>query len=123
MRRGVREKGGSKRLNENLSPLRRYLEKQVGRPWNKVYSEISAVLRADSTVQKHVRDHLWDFVKLHPQTVHLSVYPREGGRIREETAWPQPLYVDPKDGILKRSARHPAIRCLRARESGSKSGL
>src|SRR5258708_27864728 len=29
-----------KHLNENLAPLRRYLESQVGRPWDKVYSEI-----------------------------------------------------------------------------------
>ena len=27
-------------LNENLAPLRRYLERQVGRPWNSVYGDI-----------------------------------------------------------------------------------
>jgi len=27
-------------LNENLAPLRRYLMRQVGRPWDKVYGEI-----------------------------------------------------------------------------------
>src|SRR4051812_44167695 len=29
-----------KDLNENLAPLQRFLEKSVGRSWNKVYSEI-----------------------------------------------------------------------------------
>lgn len=29
----------TKSLNENLAPLRRYLARQVGRPWSKVYSE------------------------------------------------------------------------------------
>jgi hypothetical protein len=29
-----------KQLNENLAPLKRYLMGQVGRPWDKVYSEI-----------------------------------------------------------------------------------
>ena len=35
---------GDKWLNENLSALRRYLVRNVGRPWSKVYGEISAVL-------------------------------------------------------------------------------
>ncbi len=90
MRRPHRLAGNWKQLNENLSPLRRYLEKQVGRPWNKVYSEIAARLRVTSTVQQHVRDHLRDFVALHP-------YLPKSGQL-----WHPPLYVDPSDGILKR---------------------
>lgn len=113
MRRSMRQKGGLKRLNENLSPLRRYLEKQVGRPWNKVYSEISTNLRVRSTVQMHVRDHLRDFVNLHPRIVYQSIWLRDGTRERVETGWPQLLYVDPRDGILKRSISHPDIRRLR----------
>ena len=54
--------GRSKMLNENLAPLRRYLERQVNRPWDKVWSEISENLSASSTVQQHVRDHVGDFV-------------------------------------------------------------
>ena len=60
MRRGQQHRGGLKLLNENLAPLRRYLERQVGRPWDKVYSEIAEGLRVASTVQRHVRDHLRD---------------------------------------------------------------
>ena len=37
----ARWRGGSKRLNEHLGPLRRYLMSQVGRPWDKVFAEIS----------------------------------------------------------------------------------
>ena len=33
---------GTRALNENLAPLRRYLHAQVGRPWNKVFSEIQS---------------------------------------------------------------------------------
>jgi len=36
-------------------------------PWNKVYSEIAAHLRVDSTVQQHVRGHLRDFVAVTPR--------------------------------------------------------
>lgn len=53
-----------KELNENLNPLYRFLKKQVGRPWNEVYSEISENLDTGSTVKQHVRDHLKDFVAL-----------------------------------------------------------
>jgi hypothetical protein len=51
-----------KHLNENLAPLRRYLASQVGRPWDAVFSEISSKIRLDNAVQKHVRDHVQDFV-------------------------------------------------------------
>lgn len=96
LRRGVREAGGFKQLNENLAPLRRYLERQVGRPWNKVFSDIAANLKSTSTVQQHVRDHIKDFVQLHP---------RADARVwaGSERRWFQPLYVDPRDGLLKRT--------------------
>jgi hypothetical protein len=78
--------------------LRRYLERQVGRPWNKVFSEIAANLKSTSTVQQHVRDHIKDFVQLHP---------RADARVWAGSArrWFHPLYVDPRDGILKRTDR------------------
>src|SRR5271165_5191662 len=67
MRRPHLLKGEGKHLNENLRPLRRYLERQVGRPWDKVYAEIARRLRADNTVQQHVRHHLADFVAVKPR--------------------------------------------------------
>ncbi|MFX8308882.1 hypothetical protein ABTL21_19880, partial [Acinetobacter baumannii] len=54
MQRPYLERGAYKDLNENLGPLRRFLERQVGRPWNDVYSEIARNLRVTSTVQQHV---------------------------------------------------------------------
>src|ERR1700760_2116860 len=55
----------SKSLNENLAPLRRFLRRSVGRPWNAVFSEICEGLSVRNPVQKHVRDHLKDLVLLH----------------------------------------------------------
>lgn len=43
LRRDAMEHGGFKALNENLAPLRRYLERQVGRSWNKVFGEIASI--------------------------------------------------------------------------------
>jgi hypothetical protein len=102
-----------KSLNENLAPLRRYLEKQVGRPWNKVYSEISRHLRVDNPVQQHVRDHLSDFVAIKPRRRAGVVYGLGGDKEWRYRLWYQPLYVDPRDGLLKRTDRHPEAKALR----------
>jgi hypothetical protein len=51
-------------LNENLAPLRRYLMKQVGRPWDKVYSEIRRTVDTRSAIGLHVLQHLTGFVSL-----------------------------------------------------------
>lgn len=51
-----------KELNENLNPLERFLDSKVGETWDDVYSEICEGLSLDSTVQRHVRQHLKDWV-------------------------------------------------------------
>jgi len=56
---------GTKYLNENLAPLKRFLLRNVGRPWDHVYSEICAHIAPQSAVQKHVLDHVRDYVETH----------------------------------------------------------
>jgi len=101
MRRAASLSGDRKQLNENLTPLRRYIERQVGRPWNKVYSEIAAHLRADRAIQQHVRDHLRDFVAVKPRRIN------GGWRHPGHSLWYQPLYVDPVTGLLRRTDQLP----------------
>jgi hypothetical protein len=108
MRRSRALCGDRKDLNENLTPLRRYLERQVGRPWSKVYSEIAAHLRVDSTVQQHVRDHLRDFVAVKPRRLNHGWHP-----VGRENLWWQPLYVDPVNGLLCRTDRLPEEKARR----------
>ena len=99
----------SKWLNENLAPLERYLMKQIGRPWSKVYSEICENLDANNTVQQHVRDHLQDFIVVKVATGRdgklIDGNTRTGWTRAVEAPWRQKLYVDPKDGIIKRSVK------------------
>lgn len=92
---------GTKRLNENLAPLARFLRRSVGRPWNKVYAEICEGLNVRSAVQKHVRDHLKGLVELH-------VYERDGElwsilykSYKLERGRRDVLYVCPRTGILR----------------------
>src|ERR1043166_2495176 len=98
---GIRRPYGfsRKELNENIEPLRRYLRRQVGRPWNDVYSEISQHLRPTNAVQQHVRDHLRWEGEQNVAVIDGKVYDLD------RRTWTYPmrkgdLYVDPETGIL-----------------------
>ncbi len=108
IRRPYEERNQAKELNENLAPLRRYLFKQVGRPWDKVYGEISAHLRADNPVQQHVRNHLRDFVETVPDP---KSYFRQ--KTRDAIHSGRPLFVDPQTGLLCRSDEVPQAKAAR----------
>lgn len=108
LRRAQLLHGDRKQLNENLAPLRRYLEGQVGRPWNKVYAEIAMHLRVDNTVQQHVRDHLRDFVAITPRRQIYGWHTSLCGGL-----WWQPLYVNPITGLLCRTDQLPEMKARR----------
>lgn len=92
-------------LNEHLGPLRKFLGRRVGRPWDVVYSEICAVIDTRSTVKQHVLSHIEDFVAVKTKLVDGKIYeigsysavyvPLSEAR--------QPLYVDPQTGLLRRN--------------------
>lgn len=100
----------SKSSTDFLNPLIGFLHKNVGRPWNKVYSEICENLRMDSVTQRHVRSHVYD-------TVNKDVQIREDGAIclaahrtyfYELSMVPLrkgDLYICPRTGLLKKVRR------------------
>ena len=104
LKRAARESGQPKSLNENLRPLERYLESQIARPWDKVWSEISGNLRVTSAVQQHVRDHVADFVAIRVVAKGGALWvPHRGGRLfRLEDSYVR-MYVDPRTGLLRRN--------------------
>lgn len=51
-----------KEFDEYFAPLLRMLNKNVGRPWDKIYSELSKSLNGGGTVIEHVKVHLRQFV-------------------------------------------------------------
>jgi hypothetical protein len=91
MRRPYGDKG--KELNDHLGPLRRFLRKQVGRPWDKVYSEICAERRAGNILYDHLRRHVFDYV-----TIEDLNLPRSKRRYRL-------FFVDARTGILRLNKR------------------
>ena len=118
----------TKSLNENLNPLRRFLQSAVGRKWDKVYSEISENLKPTSTVQQHVRDHLEDFVavktRMHGGKVMIAQ--RFGGERTLEEDYHR-FYVHPRTGLLRENphykswnARARAARAASAKERAAR---
>ncbi len=110
MRRGYSR---PKYLNENLVPLQRWLEQQINRPWDKVFSELCANIDSRNTVQAHIHSHLDQFVERH--AVWLD------GQVHVEGSWPRrglvpvleswtTLYVHPRTGILLRNRRRETLR-------------
>jgi hypothetical protein len=109
--KGAREPKGreqkTKHFNETLNPLKRYLASNIGRPWDKVYSEISEHLKPTSTVQQHVRDHLQDFVaiKTRMKAGKVIVTPRFGGERALEDHHSLD-YVHPRTGLLRKNEHY-----------------
>lgn len=96
-----------KSLNENLSPLKRWLESQVNRPWNKVYAELCASIDRRNTVQEHIFTHIENFVERETKLVEgkVMVLSRwRGGWQPIDESWAG-LYVHPTTGILREN-RH-----------------
>ena len=101
---------GDRGLNENLAPLRRYLRAQVGRPWSKVFGEISANIDRRNTVQQHIYEHIDGFIASQVelrdgQLVDLKQrwrFPAGGAGITQE------LYVDPRTGLVRINDRYRA---------------
>jgi hypothetical protein len=116
-------------LNENLAPLRRFLESSAGRPWDKVLSELRAGIDVRNTVQAHILEHVEDFVKTDVRLrMIVDARGRERGcvfeaRLRWSGEWEDvrlgyaPLFVDPRTGILRATqSRHHRAEAERARE-------
>jgi hypothetical protein len=111
-------------LNENLAPLRRYLNSQVGRRWDDVFSDISANIRLDNAVQKHVRDHVQDFVAVTTflQDGEIFIVDRYGRpQALAHTRWPPSLYVHPVTGVLCRNDWRRARRAEQRRQAAAKA--
>jgi hypothetical protein len=99
-----------KHFNEHLGPLGRYIESQVGRPWDQVFAEICAHINRGSAVQDHVRDHIWDFVTTEVILIDGVPHRKAGapwGKVGPLVARGRrgAFYVCPLSGILKRVKR------------------
>jgi hypothetical protein len=132
VREGIKKRYGYnlKHFNEHLGPLRRFLNSNVGRPWDKVYGEICEHVDRGNVVQKHILTHLFDYVIV--TTVLIDGEPcdgrpgyRYGDPLRASARYNQ-WYICPKSGLLRRCShvpRRPRVkrtelpRCVRVNKT------
>jgi hypothetical protein len=115
-REGMKRRYGhnTRFFNEHLAPLRRFLQSNVGRPWDKVYAEICEHVDRGNVVQKHILTHLFDYVVTNTILIDGKACDgtpgyRHGEPLREShrrDRW----YVCPKSGLLRRSRYVPRER-------------
>ena len=95
----------SKERNTHWAPLKRYLDKQVGRRWDDVYSEIRQTFVSSKSV-----DH--DVLERVARTVMTRGLFVDNGVVLEHSPYGEPsppvdLYVHPETGLLCRPERWP----------------
>jgi hypothetical protein len=121
MKRGYHR---TKWLNENLAPLKRWLHKQVHRPWDKVYAELCSGIDRRSTVQAHIFEHIDQFVvrdavmRDGEVLVSASWWGR-GGRAPLNEASHVELFVHPLTGILLPNRRLREARAMQKARLGT----
>lgn len=109
-------------FSDLLGPLKRWLQSQVGRPWNDVYSEACAVIKPVSPIRAHVKTHLLEFVE-------RNTFMHEGKACVLDTGylgkpvpvsangrWRSLFFVHPDTGLLRPSPRL-SKRAWRARDT------
>jgi hypothetical protein len=106
---------GTKSFNEHLGPLRRFLNSNVGRPWDKVYAEICKHVDRGNVVQKHILTHLFQYVVtnvilIDGQPCRGEAYACLYGQPLRTTHSYHQWYVCPKSGLLRRSRYVPRTR-------------
>jgi hypothetical protein len=113
MRTGYRSRNW---LNENLAPLRRHLHSQIGRPWDKVYSEIRQTIDGRSTVKQHVLLHLESFVVVRTRLIDGEVCASADLRGAEVPVvqLSADLFVHPRTGLLLENRKRSQAQGRRA---------
>lgn len=118
---------GRKSFNENLNPLRSFLHTNLGRPWDKIYSEITSSFDKRKVINNHILEHLFQYVELDVHIVDGKPCTRSRWRSASSEFYPiesggrmPSYYVDPRDGLLKTPKRG---KTRRQREAESAAEL
>lgn len=115
-------KGRTKEFSDFLTPLERFLQSSVGKPWDKVYSELCQHLDRRKTTGRHVFQHLESYVS-------MNCFYDEAGELWIDYYWgrPEPVsqlyrhkhlyYVDPRTRLLCRFDPQDKGVCRRKHEA------
>lgn len=102
------ERRETKYFSDLISPLRRWLRAQVGRPWDKVWSELVGGVDSRTLMGGHLLEHASWEVEQHCRIDTATRSPRDlrGNAVTG-------LYVDPRTGLLR--WKPPLSRALQQR--------
>ena len=103
----------TKEFTDVLPPIYGFLRKQIGRPWDKIYSELCKHLDKRKLTHAHVFTHVFQFVGLHVRRCTDGIYRETGGiygRLNDQGEYvesgPSPeLYVHPRTGLLRKNKK------------------
>jgi hypothetical protein len=106
--RGRQYGWNAKEFSDLINPLKRYLRSCIGRPWNKVHSELSQKLDRRSISGSHIWDHVMREIEtdcyIGPDRLAYSNNRRYGGGEGPLVG----LYVDPRNLLIRE--QRPRIR-------------
>lgn len=89
-----------KQFTDVLGPIYKFLNAQVGRPWNKVYSELCQVLDKRKLTHKHVFDHVEMYVERHVRMGRDGQYYPKNAIFSWNAV--KGLFVCPRTGLIRR---------------------
>lgn len=95
----------SKHFTDHLAPVARWLEKQIGRPWNKVWSDLKKALPKGGELSHHLAGHVKDMVQEEVYEENKKIFYSNHMTWKHSSSVElhnDVLYVCPRTGLLKK---------------------
>lgn len=96
----------TKVFTDQLAPIYGLIKKNVGKNWDKLFSEMRKQFKPDSVVHQHIYEHLFQFIQIRTRKNGDVIEYNEGGRTR----WRQKPWV-PIDEHIEFYV-HPVSKCI-----------
>lgn len=106
----------SKEFGENLNPLYGAVRKAVGRRWDDFYSELRTNFDTRSVINQHILQHLYSYIDTKTfldEDGDVAVHSNYSGVVKVRNSGTD-LYVDPRDGIIKRNKHYRSYKQVEA---------
>lgn len=114
---------GTKSFNENLSPLYGLVRKNIGRPWDKFFSELCKVFNMNSVINNHILEHLFDVIETKcfmqdGQPYYQTGYYRGRGAEPVKTESGPQYYVHPLTGVMCKNSKYSTYKARNRARNG-----
>ena len=99
-------KGNPKEFTDHIQPLVRFMDKQVGKNWDKVQSEICKTFPKKGTMNLHIWDHIKDMIITPENIKFIEGVPYEKSRWGWRNLTKGELWVHPKTNVIQRAKEY-----------------